>query len=300
MTSSSASRSGFTLVELLVVIGIVALLIAILLPSLSAARQQALSVANLSNMRQLGLGLEMYRNDAQGRFPQHSSLKDNTTNVGLPRTRWADALYPYVESEAVFLAPQLTDDELIARMRKPFAHTVEANPGGSPVETDDTVYYGGYGYNYQYLGNSRTAGGSLNAYAATAATVSDPSNTVAFADTKGARDGDPTLPYGHGGSGVYVVDPPLHSVELGSRGSRKNADPVTADDASGNAAYEGGDAMTDDVRATPAARNKETHVGITWADGHGSLLTPEQLDDRDGDGEPDNGYWNGRGDSTRR
>jgi prepilin-type N-terminal cleavage/methylation domain-containing protein/prepilin-type processing-associated H-X9-DG protein len=65
------TRPGFTLVELLVVIGIIALLISMLLPSLNKAREQAKRTACLSNIKQAGHALIMYAGANNGKMPQH-------------------------------------------------------------------------------------------------------------------------------------------------------------------------------------------------------------------------------------
>src|SRR5260370_10870193 len=62
-------RRGLTLVELLVGIGIIALLIAMLLPTLSKARENAIRAKCASNIRQWGQALHMYANDNKGYFP---------------------------------------------------------------------------------------------------------------------------------------------------------------------------------------------------------------------------------------
>jgi len=68
-------RAGFTLVELLVVIGIIALLMAMLLPTVAGSRRQARSIQCASNIRQLCTGLINYATENKGRFP---------VNIGTP------------------------------------------------------------------------------------------------------------------------------------------------------------------------------------------------------------------------
>lgn len=69
MPLKSSVRRAFTLVELLVVIGIIALLVSILLPTLNRAREAARETQCMSNMRQWGVGFEMYVDENKGQVP---------------------------------------------------------------------------------------------------------------------------------------------------------------------------------------------------------------------------------------
>ena len=95
----NARRRGFTLIELLVVVSILALLIGILLPSLSGARRQARRVACASNLRAIGQSLRLYLNDSNDILPVVAPLPSLPMEFGPPRPGIADVLRPYLQDD---------------------------------------------------------------------------------------------------------------------------------------------------------------------------------------------------------
>src|ERR1700741_1188593 len=98
-------RKGFTLVELLVVIGIIALLISVLLPALSKARESSNAVKCMSNMRQIGTSLQFYIGESKGRFMGPYRLAEASPYVDGPYYfQWIPAKYSK-ENPQMFLCP---------------------------------------------------------------------------------------------------------------------------------------------------------------------------------------------------
>src|SRR5687768_14320974 len=93
-------RHAFTLVELLVVIGIIAVLVGILMPALSTARRQAQSVKCLAALQQIGQGFHMYASQYKNTWPCAVHDSGNPT-YPLPAgkmLRWQDRILPFISN----------------------------------------------------------------------------------------------------------------------------------------------------------------------------------------------------------
>jgi prepilin-type N-terminal cleavage/methylation domain-containing protein/prepilin-type processing-associated H-X9-DG protein len=129
-----ARRTGFTLIELLVVIAIIAILAAILFPVFAQAREKARQTACLSNMKQVGLGLQLYSQDYDETLPPRNDGVVNFADPGAA-PNFLGSLLPYTKNNKIFACP-----------------SAEATPGdqASTAASDSS-----------YLGNAVVMGRSL-------------------------------------------------------------------------------------------------------------------------------------------
>ena len=102
-------RNAFTLVELLVVIGIIALLISILLPALSKARTNAVKVQCSAQLRQWALGLSQYASDNKGQFPYNGAAIGAWCPTGGKDTSWVSTIVQNFIEDYLMKANSLAD-----------------------------------------------------------------------------------------------------------------------------------------------------------------------------------------------
>ncbi len=168
--STRNSRNAFTLVELLVVIGIIALLISMLLPALNKARDSANTAACLSNLRQLGIASIMYTNENKGWLPAWTDVADAAEPTGykpqapadLSGTHWTQSLRKMIgNSGFVFGDPTRnnvplfqcpTDIDAQAQEWFPRYPVSYAMPDGG---SHNSYNHSGVGANYLYLNINR-------------------------------------------------------------------------------------------------------------------------------------------------
>ena len=120
--------AAFTLIELLVVIAIIAILAALMLPSLFQAKSAARSMACKNNLRQYGIALSSYVGD-QGHYPVYNF--DPTDAEGKTQEYWHDRLLPYIGADWAEKSPFKCSDY----------------NGVTLLGNDNAVALGSYGYN---------------------------------------------------------------------------------------------------------------------------------------------------------
>ena len=116
---ASVSRTdprGFTLVELLVVIGIIAVLISILMPALNRAREAARAAMCLSNQRQCMLALQLYLQDSKGLMPMLEGAPpppaDPVIGYYNGNIVWPDILRPFLPSKEIYNCPSTEESNV--------------------------------------------------------------------------------------------------------------------------------------------------------------------------------------------
>lgn len=207
-------RGAFTLIELLVVISIIALLIGIMLPALSQARNIARAAINLANLRSIGQGLQMYINDWDKpvAFRLPDPMRHPKTRRLRPRWHWFIGDYvgqPFVPQNAAERAIVESGGDLPR-----IDNAVFMDPSHDLEDYRDAsgrlraLRNGSYGYNYHYLGNSRVDNPRpyFDNYPVPLGRIKVPEQTISVGDSLGSQS--VFLETDRRGEHSYTIDPP--------------------------------------------------------------------------------------------
>jgi len=176
--AQAQTTSGFTLVELLVVMAIIGLLIALALPALNSALTSGRAAASMSNLRELAAANLTYTSEHDGYYCPAQDVNNLIRWHGGRTTTGAgdDAAFDPAKG---YLSPYLGTDGRVKECPL-FANMVT---GSSSFENGS----GGYGYNEVYIGGTPTAPWPLNYQPTCVSRVPRPSQTIMFTTTALAK-----------------------------------------------------------------------------------------------------------------
>jgi len=157
------SKRGFTLTELMVVVGLIALLISLLMPAITKARAAAQASVCLSNLRQMGTAWQLYTCENKGRLPEYMWQLPMQPDVAY-RGYWPGILESYKVRGDALMCPSASEVIPFAAANKGFGNVSYAWTGkystlGTVVRLSPAIFRNGsYGYNH-YLTASNSAWG---------------------------------------------------------------------------------------------------------------------------------------------
>lgn len=261
---TSRRPPAFTLVEVLVVIGIIGVLIGFLLPALSKARQQGAAIACANTLRQFATGWQMYATSQRGlccpaRLPTYDGPKSlyDLGDGEEYRPRWYELLGAQLKRYATRTPIKHEDDSWT--ISDPF-FLCPARP-----EWNNSRNYT-YGYNYQFLGNARKrAGGSWINYPVNTSRIKA-SQTVMAADAMGTAAGKASAK-----RTAYYADGSKDIFAWGNKGWALDPPRLTA-----SSDFADPQQRAPENRSGPDPRH-QNKMNVVFCDTHVELMTLQEL-----------------------